>query len=71
MKGRDPNRLRKDDKRLINTILRALLYNFCRQEPGTVRVNLAMMRSMGRMAKEELGLEGLVSPAGSLSIERL
>ena len=41
------------------TIWRASLYAFWSQEPGTVKGNLTIMRNMGMMTKEELGLEGL------------
>ena len=41
------------------TIWRASLDAFCSQDPGTVKGNPTIMRKMGMMTKEELGLEGL------------
>ena len=47
------------------TIWRASLDAFWSLEPGTLRRNLTILRKMGIMAKEELGLEGLFPPLGT------
>ena len=51
------------------TIWRASLYAFWRQEPVTVKGNLTIMRNMGMMTKEELGLEGLFPPLGTYMLK--
>ena len=44
------------------TIWRESLDAFCSQDPGAVRGNPTILRKMGMMTKEELGLEGLFPP---------
>ena len=42
---------------------------FFSREPGTVRGTVAILRNMGIMAKEELGLEGLFPPLGTYPLK--
>ena len=51
------------------TICRASLDAFCSQDPGAVRGNLTILRNMGIMTKEELGLEGLFPPLGTYMLK--
>ena len=51
------------------TIWRASLDAFCSQDPGAVRGNPTILRKMGMMTKEELGLEGLFPPLGSYMLK--
>ena len=51
------------------TIWRASLDAIWSREPGTLRINLTIMRKMGIMAKEELGLEGLFPPLGTYPLK--
>ena len=51
------------------TIWRASLDDFWSQEPGTVRVNLTILRKVRITTKEELGLEGLFPPLGTYMLK--
>ena len=69
MKGRYPNRLIQEYDRFIITIWRALVDAFWSQKPGTVRINLTMLRNMGMMVKEYLGLEGWFPLMGTYTLK--
>ena len=65
MKGIYPNSLRQEYNTLMIAIWRSSLDAFWSRYPGTVRGIITNMRKMGIMAKEELGLEGLLPPLGT------
>ena len=56
MKGRDLIKGSNKDKKLIIDIRRVSLEAFWSREPGTVKGNLTIMRKMGMMDREDLGL---------------
>ena len=57
MKEREPTEESNKDKKFVISIRRASLDEFWSREPGTVRGDFTMLRKMGRMSREELGLE--------------
>ena len=58
MKIRYPNREIQENDRLMIAIWREFLAAFWSRWSGTVGINLTMLRNMGMMFKEQLGLEG-------------
>ena len=64
MKGRDPTEESKKYYILIIDISPEPLDTFWSRELGTVRGNLTMLRKMGIMVREELGLEDWLPPLG-------
>ena len=52
IKGRYPNRLRQEYYTFMTTIWRTSLDAFWSQEPGTVRVNITILRKVGMMTNE-------------------
>ena len=57
MKGREPTDVSVEYERLIIAVRQASLGEFWSRETGTIRGNLIMLRKMGMMDREELGLE--------------
>ena len=51
------------------TIWRESLDAFCSQDPGTVKGNPTILRKMGMMTKEELGLDGFSPPLGTYQLK--
>ena len=64
MKGRYPTNWSNKYERLIIAIRQASMGAFWSREPGTVRGNLIMLRKLGMMAREDLGLEDWSLPLG-------
>ena len=69
IKGRYLNRLRQEYNTFMTTIWRTSLDAFWSQEPGTVRVNITILRKVGIMTNEQLGLEVLFSPLGTYPLK--
>ena len=65
MKGRYTNSLIHEYNRLMITIWRASFSAYWIQEPGTLRGNLTILKKMGMMTKEKLGLEDSLLPLGT------
>ena len=57
MRGRDLTNRSYKDEILIISISQASLDAFSNKEPGIVRGDLKMLRKMGTMVRENLGLE--------------
>ena len=57
IKGRDPTEGSNKDERLLIAVRQASLDAFCSRETGAVRGYLTMLRKIGKMSREEIGLE--------------
>ena len=64
MKGKDETDVSQKDKRLVINIRQSSLGAFWIRETRRVRDNLTILRKMGTMDREELGLEDWFSPLG-------
>ena len=62
MKGRDLTKGSDKDEKLVTDIRGSSLDEFWIREPGTVRGNVTMLRNIGNMAREDLGLEDWLLP---------
>ena len=63
-KGGTQTHCQKKDGRLLVTIRRDTLDEIEIREPGTVKGNLMMVKRLGKMAGDELGLETWLPPMG-------
>ena len=70
MKGIDLNEGSDKEEKLVISIRRASLDALWIREPGTVRGNFNMLRNMGTMAMEELGLQDWFPPLGPYLLKK-
>ena len=69
MKVMDLNSQRTEDQRLMINIRQEYLYTFWSRQPGTVRGNLNMLRKLGVIQREYLGLDYLFPPLGTYPLK--